>query len=98
MPVFAQANNAQVVADPTVLAKYVAQFDFLFDQTTHTPAVTAVQDTEQNILLAAAPLQVGFSPRNGQGDLDLFSSLIHGASQDALFATAFGLDQKIVSA
>ena len=96
--IFAQANNVQVVADPTIVSKYVAQFDFLFEQDTHNPNVTAIQDTEQNILLPAAPLQVGFSPRNGQGDLDLFSSLIHGARQDVLFATAFGLDQKIINA
>jgi phosphatidylserine/phosphatidylglycerophosphate/cardiolipin synthase-like enzyme len=96
--VFAQANNVQVTADPAIMAKYVAQFDFLFNQPTHTPAVTAVQDTEQNILKPAASLQVGFSPRNGRGDLDSFSSLINGATQDVLFATAFGLDKEIITA
>jgi phosphatidylserine/phosphatidylglycerophosphate/cardiolipin synthase-like enzyme len=96
--VFAQANNAQVVADPAIMQKYVAQFEFLFAQPTHTPPVTAVQDTEQNILRPAAPLQVGFSPRNGRGDLDLFASLIHGARQDVLFATAFGLDKEVMDA
>jgi phosphatidylserine/phosphatidylglycerophosphate/cardiolipin synthase-like enzyme len=96
--VYAQANNVQITSDPVVMKKYVDQFDFLFKQDAHTPVVTAVQDTEQNILEPAAALQVGFSPRNGRGDLTLFSTLINGAKQDVLFATAFGLDKVILNA
>lgn len=96
--VYAQANNVQITSDPVVMRKYVAQFEFIFNQKTHTPPVTSVQDTEQNILDSAAVLQVGFSPRSGRGDLALFTSLIHGAKQDVLFATAFGLDKQITEA
>ncbi len=60
--VYAQANNVQITSDPVVMKKYVDQFDFLFKQPAHTPAVTAVQETEQNILDPGAPLQVGYSP------------------------------------
>ncbi|MGA2271526.1 MAG: phospholipase D-like domain-containing protein [Bryobacteraceae bacterium] len=96
--VYAQANNVQITSDPVVMKKYVDQFDFLFNQGPHTPAVTAVQDTEQNILEPGAALQVGFSPRNGRGDLTFFSTLINAARQDILFATAFGLDKVILDA
>ncbi len=96
--VYSQANNVQITSNPVVMKKYVEQFDFLFDQLDHTPSVTAVKDTEQNILDPSVSLQVGFSPRNGRGDLTFFASLINGAKQDLLFATAFGLDKVIVTA
>jgi phosphatidylserine/phosphatidylglycerophosphate/cardiolipin synthase-like enzyme len=96
--VFAQANNVQITSDPVVMKKYVDQFDFLFDEPVHTQKVTAVQDTEQNILDPGEPLQVGFSPRNGRGDLTFFASLINAAKHDVLFATAFGLDPTILDA
>ena len=96
--VYAQANNVQITSDPVVMEKYVKQFNFLFKQDTHTPAATAVQDTEQNVLDPAPALQVGFSPRNGRGDLTFFASLINAARQDVLFATAFGLDKVVLDA
>ncbi len=96
--VYAQANNVQITSDPTLMKKYVDQFDFLFQQPAHDPPATAVQDTEQNILSPTAPLQVGFSPRKGRSDITLFASLINSAKQDVLFATAFGLDPEFSAA
>ena len=96
--VFSQANNVQIVCDAQIMAKYAEHFDFLFQHPENTPAVTAVQDTEQNILQPDADLQVGFSPRNGRGDLTFFCSLINAAKADVLFATAFGLDKQILDA
>ena len=96
--VYSQANNVQITSNAVVLKHYVDQFNFLFDQPAHTPSVTAVQDTEQNILDASVPLQVGFSPRNGKVDLNFFATLINAAKQDLLFATAFGLDKVIMAA
>lgn len=96
--VYAQANNVQITSDPTVMKKYVDQFDFIFQQPAHDPAATSVQDTEQNILSPTAPLQVGFSPRKNRGDISLFASFINSAKQDVLFATAFGLDKEFSAA
>jgi phosphatidylserine/phosphatidylglycerophosphate/cardiolipin synthase-like enzyme len=96
--VYAQANNVQVTSNPLLLKKYVDQFNFIFQQPAHDPPATAVQDTEQNILSATTPLQVGFSPRNGRSDITLFASLINSARQDVLFATAFGLDKEFTAA
>ena len=96
--VYAQANNVQITSDPTLMKKYVDQFDFLFQQPAHDPGATAVQDTEQNILSPTALLQVGFSPRKGRSDISLFASLINSAKQDVLFATAFGLDKEFTAA
>jgi phosphatidylserine/phosphatidylglycerophosphate/cardiolipin synthase-like enzyme len=96
--VFAQANNVQISSDPAVMKNYADQFQFLFEQPAHTPAVTAVQDTEQNILSPTASLQVGFSPRNRRADLTFFATLINGAKQDVLFATAFGIDKVVMDA
>jgi phosphatidylserine/phosphatidylglycerophosphate/cardiolipin synthase-like enzyme len=96
--VCAQANNVVVTADPTVMQKYVDQFDFLFEQPAHTPAVTSTRDSEQNILDPALPLQAGFSPRQGKVDLTVFASLINAAKHDVMFATAFGLDPIVMNA
>jgi phosphatidylserine/phosphatidylglycerophosphate/cardiolipin synthase-like enzyme len=96
--VYAQANNVQITSDPAVMANYVSQFEFLFNQPAHTPAVTSVHDTEQNMLSPSLPLQVGFSPRSGRGDLTLFASFINAAHQDVLFATAFGIDPVVMQA
>ena len=96
--VYAQANNVQITSDLSVMSKYAAQFEFLFNQPAHDPAATSVHDTEQNMLNPALPLQVGFSPRSGRGDLTLFASFINAAHQDVLFATAFGLDPVVLQA
>jgi phosphatidylserine/phosphatidylglycerophosphate/cardiolipin synthase-like enzyme len=96
--VYAQANNVQITSDPAVMKNYSDQFQFLFDQPSHTPALTAVQDTEQNVLSPTASLQVGFSPRNQRADLTFFATLINGAKQDVLFATAFGIDKVVIDA
>lgn len=96
--VYAQANNVQITSDPVVMSKYAAQFEFLFNQPAHDPAATSVHDTELNPLSPTLPLQVGFSPRAGRGDLTLFATLINAARQDVLFATAFGIDPVVMGA
>jgi phosphatidylserine/phosphatidylglycerophosphate/cardiolipin synthase-like enzyme len=96
--VYAQANNVTITSDPTIMGKYQAQFDFLFQQPSHNPAATSVQDSEQNILDPALGRQVGFSPRAGKVDLTFFASLIQSSKQDVLFATAFGIDPIVLNA
>lgn len=96
--VYAQANNVQITSDPAVMSRYQEQFEFLFKKPAHTPAVTSIQDTAQNPLSPVLPLQVGFSPRSGRGDLTLFASIINSAQHDVLFATAFGLDPVVMDA
>lgn len=96
--VYAQANNVVITSDPIIMAKYQAQFDFLFQEPAHNPAATSVQDSEQNILDPALRWQVGFSPRAGKVDLTFFASIIQSANQDVLFATAFGIDPIVLNA
>jgi hypothetical protein len=96
--VYAQANNAVIISDPTMMQKYVDQFEFLFQDPAHNPAATSVHDSEQNILDPVLPRQAGFSPRAGKVDLTFFASIIQAAKQDVLFATAFGIDPIVLNA
>ena len=62
------------------------------------PTATRAWIDANNPLSADAPLVVGFSPRSGDVDIDLFASEIGRAHRDVLFCTAFDLDDRLENA
>lgn len=91
--VYRQANVTHVVESADVAGRYLELFELLFAGSD--PAETRAWINEKNPLSADAPLVVGFSPRSGEADLELFASEIKGAKRDVLFCTAFRLNQRI---
>ena len=91
--VYRQANVTHVVESADVAGRYLELFELLFAG--NDPAATKAWINEKNPLSADAPLVVGFSPRSGEADLELFASEIRGAKRDVLFCTAFRLNQRI---
>jgi phosphatidylserine/phosphatidylglycerophosphate/cardiolipin synthase-like enzyme len=94
--VYRQANVVHEVDDPAVASRYLALFEQLFGG--DTPSETKAWIDANDALSADAPLVVGFSPRSGKVDLDLFAAEIAGARRDVLFCTAFDLDDRIDTA
>ncbi len=94
--VYRQANVVHVIKRPDVARTYLDLFEVLFGGAT--PAETKAWIDANNPLSPDAPLVVGFSPRSGEVDLDLFASEINSAHRDVLFCTAFDLEPRIEKA
>lgn len=91
--VYRQANVVHVIEDRAVGDRYLALFNQLFQG--DTPAETKAWVNANDPLSPDAPLVVGFSPRSGGVDLDLFAVEIARAQRDVLFCTAFDLEDRI---
>lgn len=94
--VYRQANVVHTIKRPDVARTYLDLFELLFSGAT--PAETKAWIDANNPLSPDASLVVGFSPRSGEVDLDLFASEIGAASRDVLFCTAFDLEDRIEQA
>lgn len=85
-----------VIERPDVAEQYERLFINLFGGAS--PAETKAWIDANDPLSPDAPLVVGFSPRSGETDLDLFASEIRGAQRDVLFCTAFDLEDRLEQA
>ncbi len=94
--VYRQANVVHVLKRPDVARTYLDLFELLFGGAT--TAETKAWIDANNPLSADAPYVVGFSPRSGEVDLDLFATEIGGAHRDVLFCTAFDLEPRVEKA
>jgi PLD-like domain len=94
--VYRQANVVHVAERPELAAEYLTLFEILFAG--EDPSATRHWIDAHDPLSGDAPIVVGFSPRSGQVDLDLFAAEIGGAARDVLFCTAFKLHPKILDA
>ncbi|HEY6780995.1 MAG TPA: phospholipase D-like domain-containing protein, partial [Thermoleophilaceae bacterium] len=94
--VYRQANVVHIIRRPDVARTYLRLFEVLFSGAT--PAETKAWIDANNPLSPDEPLVVGFSPRSGEVDLDLFVSEIGKAHRDVLFCTAFDLNDRLESA
>jgi PLD-like domain len=94
--VYRQANVVHVAERPELAAEYLTLFEILFAG--EDPSATRHWIDAHDPLSGDAPIVVGFSPRSGQVDLDLFAAEIGGAARDVLFCTAFKLHPKILGA
>jgi phosphatidylserine/phosphatidylglycerophosphate/cardiolipin synthase-like enzyme len=94
--VYRQANVVHIVERTDVARQYLALFEQLFGGDTTAEAKAWIDAHDP--LPADGALLVGFSPRGGTVDLDLFADEIRGAQRDVLFCTAFDLDDRIEAA
>ena len=94
--VYRQANVVHVLQHEAVAHRYLDLFEQLFAGATSAQTKTWID--AHNPLSRDAPLVVGFSPRSGKVDLDLFAEEIRGAERDVLFCTAFDLEERIEQA
>lgn len=94
--VYRQANVVHTVERPDVAGRYQELFEVLFKG--DTPTDTKAWIDANNPLSPDAPLVVGFSPRSGEVDMELFVAEIGAAQHDVLFCTAFDLDDRIEDA
>jgi hypothetical protein len=94
--VYRQANVVHVAERADLASRYLELFEVVFAG--DDPAATKHWIDAHDPLSGDAPVVVGFSPRSGQVDLDLFAAEIGGAARDVLFCTAFSLDPKILKA
>lgn len=94
--VYRQANVVHTVERPDVAGRYQELFEVLFKG--DTPSETKAWVDAHNPLSPDAPLVVGFSPRSGEVDMELFVAEIGAAQHDVLFCTAFDLDDRIEDA
>jgi hypothetical protein len=94
--VYRQANVVHTLERPDIANRYLTLFELLFAGAT--PSDTKKWIDAHNPLSADAPLVPGFSPRNGEVDLDLFAAEIRQARRDVLFCTAFELNERILEA
>jgi hypothetical protein len=94
--VYRQANVTHILERPDVARRYLDLFEVLFKGAS--PAETKAWIDANDPLSPDDPLVVGFSPRSGEVDLDLFVAEIGGAHRDVLFCTAFDLDDRIEKA
>lgn len=94
--VYRQANVVHVAERRELAAEYLKLFEVLFSG--EDPAATKRWVDGNDPLSADAPVVVGFSPRSGRADLQLFAAEIRGAARDVLFCTAFDLDRTILDA
>ena len=94
--VYRQANVVHTADRPELARQYLDLFEILFSG--KTPAETKKWINVNNPLSPDAGIVAGFSPRKGEGDLDLFAAEIRGAARDVLFCTAFDLNKRILEA
>jgi phosphatidylserine/phosphatidylglycerophosphate/cardiolipin synthase-like enzyme len=93
---YRQANVVHTIDSKDVAGTYRELFEVLFGGAT--PAETRDWIDAHNPLSADDRFVVGFSPRSGDVDLDLFASEIGSAHRDVLFCTAFELEPRIEKA
>jgi hypothetical protein len=94
--VYRQANVVHTIDRSGIAGQFLAIFEVLFGGADQ--AATKKWINTNNPLSADAPIVLGFSPRSGEIDLDLFAAEIRGAQRDVLFCTAFDLNKKIIDA
>lgn len=94
--VYRQANVVHVIEDATVASRYLELFEHLFSGAS--ASETRAWIDERNPLSPSDALLVGFSPRTGEKDLQLFDQEIRAAERDVLFCTAFDLNDQIEAA
>jgi PLD-like domain len=94
--VYRQANVVHVVDRADVASRYLDIFEVLFGGANQTETRKWVNVNDP--LSPDAPLQVGFSPRSSETDIDLFVDEIKAADRDVLFCTAFDLKKEVLSA
>lgn len=94
--VYRQANVCHIAERDDIARSYAAIFEQLFGGLT--PAETTAWINANDPLSADAPLVVGFSPRSGRVDLQLFCQEIARAHRDVMFCTAFDLDPSVLEA
>lgn len=94
--VYRQANVVHIVERPELAKRYLDLFKVLFAG--ETPPETKAWIDANDALSPDDPLVVGFSPRSGEVDLDLFVSEVGASHRDVLFCTAFDLDDRIEKA
>lgn len=94
-----QGNVAHVVDDAALARRYLAVFEQLFAGATQADMrAWLAQNDPVPSAAASEPLQLLFSPRPDRADLDHYIGLIGGATRSLLFATAFDLDDAVLSA
>lgn len=99
--VFRQANVVHVAERPDMAAKYLTLFDQIFGSPPGeglNQGQTRKWINTNNPLSPSDPIVVGFSPRSGEKDLELFVEEIDRASRDVLFCTAFALNKSVLEA
>jgi PLD-like domain len=94
--VYRQANVVHVMEGFEAAARYLELYEVLFGGAS--PGETKDWIDAHNPLPADEPLVIGFSPRSGERDLELFAREIQAAEGDVLFCTAFDLDDRIEQA
>jgi len=93
-----QGNVSHVVDDPALAARYLAVFEQLFGGATQGDMRTWLGANDPVPDPADRSLQLLVSPRHDRSDLDYYVSLIGQANRSLLFATAFALDDKVLTA
>ncbi len=94
--VYRQANVVHIAERADVASRYLDLFETLFGGATQ--GETRKWVNSNNPLSPDAPLMVGFSPRSGEVDLDLFVDEISKAQSDVLFCTAFDIKPRVLDA
>ena len=82
---------------PSILDAYQKMFEALIT-TRESRGPTKTFINNNNVLPNFPERFAGFSPRSKFADIELMASLISGAKQDVMFATAFKLREEISSA
>jgi phosphatidylserine/phosphatidylglycerophosphate/cardiolipin synthase-like enzyme len=94
-----QGNVAHVIDDPALAQRYLALFEQLFGGATQAQMRAWLAENDPVPASAAAePLELLCSPRPDRGDLDYYVGLVRAASRSLIFATAFDLDEAVLSA
>ncbi|MCP5520447.1 MAG: phospholipase [Verrucomicrobiales bacterium] len=88
--VYRQANVVHVIRREDAATQYAGMFEELWT-TADDGAATRKWVDRNNPVEAGRGVNIGFSPRSGIPDLQLFEKLIKGAKRDILFSTAFDL-------
>ncbi|HEY8814842.1 MAG TPA: phospholipase D-like domain-containing protein [Candidatus Dormibacteraeota bacterium] len=94
--VYRQANVVHVAAVSDVAARYLSAFEALFGGASQSDMRKWINANDP--LSADGPLQVGFSPRTDEVDLDFFVGEINKARRDLLFCTAFAIKDRVLEA
>ncbi len=94
--VYRQANVVHVAAVRDIAARYLSAFEALFGGASQGDMRKWINANDP--LSSDGPLQVGFSPRTDEVDLDFFVGEINKAQRDLLFCTAFAIKDRILEA
>lgn len=94
--VYRQGNVVHVVRRSEVAAQFLELFEVLFRG--DDVRATRAHIDRRNPIRSRPRLLAGFSPRSRADDLDRFEQIVHGATRDVLFCTAFDLFDPIEDA